>query len=119
MLWVVWIDRQRSRMAGEYQEGLTGKRARRPVDAMKRSCGQPRVRNLTTAGPQQSPQDKSQGKACSGSGDSSQDHRLDRVDLGAKRGVVLDALDDLLDRGDHRGVVLAAERSREVGVRVL
>src|SRR4051812_45336471 len=100
MLWVVWIDRQHAGTAGEYQTGLTGKRGRRPVDAMKRGCGQPGPRNLPTAGPQQSPQDKSQLW-------SSQDHRLDRVDLGPERRVVLHALDDLLDRGDHRGVVLA------------
>src|ERR1044071_2708470 len=60
MLWVVWIGRQHIGTAGEYQRGLTGKRARRPVDATKRRCGQPGLRNLTTAGPQQSPQDKSQ-----------------------------------------------------------
>src|SRR3954463_11904985 len=100
MLWVVWIDRQRSGMAGEYQKGLTGKRARRPVDAMKRPCGQLGLRNLPTAGPQQSPQDKSQRQASSGSRDSSEDHRLDRVNLGAERRVVLDPRDDLLDRGD-------------------
>jgi hypothetical protein len=52
-------------------------------------------------------------------GKSSQDQGLDGVDLGAQGGVILDALDDLLDGRDDGGVVLATERPRQVGVGVL
>src|SRR5690349_15369430 len=44
---------------------------------------------------------------------------LDGVHLAAQRGVLLDALLDLLNGRDHRRVVLAAERAREVGIAVL
>src|SRR5678816_2729471 len=66
----------------------------------------------STGRPQGETQGYSQGK-------SSQDQRLDGVDLGPERGVFLDALDDLLDRRDDGGVVLVAERAGQVGVGVL
>src|SRR5688500_17403406 len=48
-----------------------------------------------------------------------QHHRLNRVNLAAQTSILFEALLDLLNGGDHRRVVLAAECSSEVWVTVL
>src|SRR6185312_13713887 len=105
---MVWIARQLATApdhSAAQHDGLTS--------SVARGCHEAK---MWTTEPSKLSRNGSQGRSQSYS---LQDQRLDRVDLAAQGGVLFDALGDLLDGRDDRRVVLAAERAREVWIRVL